>query len=168
MDDIKPVAFSDLPSAVEFLDRTVCALLETEGEVGSNYFAFLDAEGRSVLADASWDGSNRDAMLRTISWNFAMIGVRWYAVASEAWLARVDRDKNPELLNVPPSQRADRREVIMILGVHEDGTQIHLMREINRNPDGSPWVGERENLGYDSLGGAMANLIPIKGGVHHA
>lgn len=65
---------------------------------------------------------------------------------------------------MPPSQRPDRRERLLIVGVDRDSHRVGSW-EITR-PDGKPQLGEfqtADNAGFVALSGAFRGLIKDDG-----
>jgi hypothetical protein len=101
----------------------------------------------------------KDGVCRAMAMLFAAKHVTHYVMISECWVAEVDAKHNPELMDVPPSERNDRREVVAIIGADKSGRKIGTAFQIERSPDKPPRVGEKDSLFEHQVEGRMAELL---------
>lgn len=127
--------------------------------------AYSPTEGLIVVATPftgdSYEESERTKtrVLAMVEIMFACKGVTAYSFMSEAWVATVDKNLDPAIAKLKPSQRPDRREVVTIVAADRKGTKKQAAYEIERQPNGAPRLGRDPCVEYDSVSGRMVSVL---------
>lgn len=119
-------------------------------------------EGVAVVMTPFDDTEGKRSAVNMIRMLFAAKDITHYVLVTEAWMANVNPEKEPELVNIPPSQREDRKEVVNIVGADRSGNKIGVTYEILRNDDMTPRLGDTDLLeaqGVSSIGGVMVSML---------
>jgi|SRR5579872_3218009 len=104
---------------------------------------FVPGEGRmNVICTPFGDVSEKQNAEAFVRSKLEEWGSDWYVFLSEAWAVSRPVGSNPS--NVIPSEADDRIEVLMIHGVHRDGTRFHWSYKIIRSGE-KPTLSERED-----------------------
>jgi hypothetical protein len=80
-----------------------------------------------------------------------------YSFVTEAWFATVNPRTQPELMNVPPSQRSQRKDVLFISSRSRTGEAFTTQFEVEYDAEGNATLHPGEHLG--EVGGFMGNLF---------
>jgi hypothetical protein len=118
---------------------------------------FYTPDGTGTAVSFHMDGGedNKAYIAQKMKAMFAEQNVQMYAFFAEAWAAAYDKGK----VDVMPSKREDRKEIVCTLVVHRDGRKMCSATEINRDwESGGAVLGKVENSG-DSFGGRFAELF---------
>lgn len=134
------------------------------GELAPMFSVHFEKDGQNAIAAVVGDFANYEAKIQSVN-IVKLVAVAYdaYAVSlmTEAWVAHVDNKMDEAVRNLAPSDRADRREIVMVTLSARDKSPLMSAREIVRNPDGSvakllPDVTQ-DHTGFE---GRMANLLP--------
>jgi hypothetical protein len=83
----------------------------------------------------------------------------YYTIVVEAWVATVNMKVSPELANVPPSERSDREDVLLVMSRHRSGETYDTKFRVEYTRGGKVKLGPAEHLEGDATAGLMANLF---------
>lgn len=108
-----------------------------------------------VAIEMSGGGAEKDAIAEQLKTIIKAHDIEVYGFFAEAWAASYARDKVDKM----PSQREDKREIVVTVVVSKDGDRLCSAMEINRDWEtGGAVLGEPECSG-DSFGGRFAELF---------
>lgn len=92
--------------------------------------------GETTAVMTMWSNDEeKDAMVKAIQLKMKELNADAYVHISEAWMAHVDMKAQPELMNVAPSKRNDRIEVIIVTANDHVDTKLSI-EEILRDDKG--------------------------------
>jgi hypothetical protein len=124
------------------------------------FFHMITADGENILAPTPWrnEDDKRD-MLGSIRLFMRMKNVVRYSMVSEAWAAIQPKDWKPgQDLGPMPSERPDRREVVVAVAADKERT-VSRSWDIVRGESGSV-VKLKLDEGYEGhLEGRMGSLL---------
>lgn len=129
-------------------------------------FVAETADGSRTIILAPWQGeADKAATLAMLRVKFTAMDVRRYTLSSETWAAQYQRSVSPEAPGFTmPSQRDDRIEALMVIGVDpESGEILQYYAEIVRQ-NGRCKLKAREVVPHSSaIVGRMTQLLgPVK------
>jgi hypothetical protein len=90
-----------------------------------------------------------------------------YAFCDEAWIAEYQPDevKGDMMPDVPPQDRPNREEIVLIQAESEREGELTGRRKIIRDKNGKPTLGPLEIERYDESRGRMVGMLPRRGAV---
>jgi hypothetical protein len=148
----------------DIVKRTATEAFDEHGEVQPIFFMWLTEEDQIQLLPANWSNhDDKDAKFLAMRMALEIGFCKFVCVVHEMWTARdtVPADGVVDVSKiVPPSQRADRGEILMIAGT--DLTQCRIGHwEIKRPTKGKPRLGAyQEPDDLEMLSGAFRGLFP--------
>lgn len=106
----------------------------------------LDVPDKGLgLCPMSWDGNDEKTnMLNAMKEAFREMGGARYVGIVESWMATDTREEYESGTFVPPSQRPDKKEIVMIFGEDIDGSCLMGAYHIVRPNGEKPRLGEFE------------------------
>lgn len=114
-----------------------------------------DREMIMVAIEMSGSGAEKDAIAEKLKALIKAHNIVVYGFFSEAWAASYEKNK----VNKMPSEREDKREIVVTVVVHKDGDRICSAMEINRDWEtGGAVLGDPE-CSDGSFGGRFAELF---------
>lgn len=127
-------------------------------------FVGVTKGGNRLPLPAHWSNNRqKDIYAMLTRATFKAIGVTRYALVSEVWIAVEpgDKDHPPDMNNmIPPSQRPDRTEAIMIQAFDKGAMKsVSVIIPITRDSDGKPTLGEPKTEEMELTTGRFANLL---------
>lgn len=115
---------------------------------------------RVNLISTPWgDADEKYAMVDMVRRYIRECHVDAYAFVTEAWLASVDMRTQPELAKVPPSERSQREDVLLIMSRTRDGETCSTKYPVHYHAEGMPTLGEPEDLTPEIQTGYLANMF---------
>jgi hypothetical protein len=148
------------PTVKELHDKLIEAhkafyIADPQGQLNAMVIA-IDGSGQQYhFMIEMGDEVQKAATAEALRAMFKMKGVIMYAFIAEAWMAAY-RDKKVDLM---PSQREDRKEVVITIAVGKDGTRVCSASDINRDWEtGGAVLSEPDNMG-DQFAGRFADLF---------
>lgn len=131
------------------------------GELAPMFSIHFKQAGQPALAIVPADFADPPTKDRTVMM-VKLLGVAVDAFAislmTEAWVATVSDKTDEAIARLAPSERMDRREVVMVMMSQRGGKPRAMIREILRSDDGSVSLGAVEP-DHDGLQGRMSNLL---------
>lgn len=122
-------------AAIDNARRVAAEAMNAKGEVQPMIIAHAgDALVAYPMADAMESVVLKDIASRRIGADMRRRGVTLYVFMSEAWFADVRGEADPEL-GLPPSERSDRIEVLLISASDMEGDTVAAYRMV-RNQRG--------------------------------
>lgn len=115
------------------------------------------ADGKGIMAaiEMTSGGAEKDAIAEQLKALIKEHGVVIYGFFAEAWAASYEKDK----IDKAPSQREDRREIVITVVVNKDGEKMCSAMEINRDWEtGGAVLGEAETPST-TFGGRFSELF---------
>jgi len=152
----------DLKKLMESVIEVSRKIAEEGREVMPAFFA-EDAKGDLACYMTPWqDDKEKQKIVAFLRATFVINGVVQYVHVSESWMAEYKKDPSKDNNYIPPSQRKDRREALVLVGVDHEKT-LMATAFINNLADSKkrtvePLVWYPENC----CGGTMAELLPPK------
>lgn len=117
---------------------------------------FLTLEPSLVIPALWQDLEGKSAMISMIKALFKEYNVQRYGFAFEAWIAMEDTPKDGVIdiaAVVPPSQRADRQEAILVMAEEKGLPTLQGMWPITRNKKGRGKIGKfKQPDNFEALG----------------
>lgn len=131
---------------------------DPHGQLSPLVFAYTpDGHGMGITFDMGGSPADKDAMAAELKSLFDEKGVVMYAFFAEAWMAGYD--KRPDGSVPSPSQREDRKEVVVTFVVRRDGGKVCSLMEINRDWETGGAVLSVADRSADNFGGRFAELF---------
>jgi hypothetical protein len=136
-----------------------CVLIEMHEAELLPVFLLITADGEAMLAPTPWgDEDDKAFMLSVLRTMMKAKNVVRYSMVSEAWAARQPADWKPgQDLGPMPSERPDRKEVVIAVAADKDHT-ISRSWDIVRGESGtivklvlSPWTPDQQQGRMGSL-----------------
>jgi hypothetical protein len=158
-------------------DKHICAshfavdAIVTKGRIAPPMFMMWRGDSEVGLTYAPWDShEEKKRIIGEMRATLDRERIDAYSFITEAWMARVNPRTQPELMNVPPSQRSQREDVLLVITQHRNGDRHSSVWRVEDQPDGTRVLHPPEHDGYSSMGG-MGNLYamgqePVSGAVH--
>jgi hypothetical protein len=130
--------------------------------LASFFYTLLD-DGRTVVIPTPWNNQEEKedyvAAIRVLA-NEGLI--KAYSFVSEAWLATVDPKTQKELMNVRPSDRSDREDVLMVISRNREGEVYSTKYHVDYDATGTATLGLPEHMDGFTDQGLIANLFDNK------
>lgn len=109
-------------------------MLMQTGEVRPMFVVQHGGEQTAIMT--MWrDDNDKQVMLAALKLKMKELNADSYVSISEAWMANVDMKVNPEMMNIQPSKRNDRYEVIIVTANNHLDTRVSI-QEILRDDNG--------------------------------
>ena len=156
MIDAKLLFESDLEFAEHrILDR---------GELAPMFSIHFEQDGQDGVAAVIGDFASYETKMQSVNLvKIVCIAYDAYAVSlmTEAWVAQIDKHTDKAIANLPPSDRMDRKEIVMVTMSRRDAGPLFSAREIERDAAGKVTRLLPDTAGdHTGFEGRMANLLP--------
>lgn len=147
-------------SDVAFAESRIMA----RGEVAPMFSVHFEKDGQDGIAALIGDFASYETKMTSVNMvKIIAVAVDAYAVTlmTEAWVAHVDKNMDKAVADLAPSDRQDRKEIVMVTMSRRDAGPLFSAREIVRDADGRV-TGLAADTAGDHTGfeGRMANLMP--------
>ncbi len=119
---------------------------------------FPKMEIMPILAPFS-SSEEKDAVVAFVREKAKEMNADLVGFMAEAWTVSVKKDSGINIRGIVPSEHDDRREVINIVAEDKAGNTAAGFYYILRPENGKPVLSPFKDLGNDSLGGRMANIL---------
>jgi hypothetical protein len=117
-------------------------------------------QGKVSVVNTPWRSpEEKPYYIRAIRQILADLEIEAYSFVTEAWLATVDPRTQKELMNVPPKERSDREDCLIIMSRHRDGEHYSTKYHVEYDVSGRVTLGEAEDMGQHMSQGLMGNLF---------
>jgi hypothetical protein len=134
------------------------------GELAPMFSVHFEKDGQDGVAAIIGDFANYEAKMQSVNMvKIVAVAMDAYAVSlmTEAWVAHIDKNTDQAVKDLAPSERMDRKEIVMVTMSRRDAGPLFSAREIQRDADGKV-TGLLADTAGDHTGfeGRMANLLP--------
>ena len=124
-----------------------------------SYFMLLVRDEIKRL-DTPWNNATEKAIyIESIRRLLQEYPIEAYSFVSEAWVASVNIRTEPELMDVPPRERSDREDILMVLTRHRDGESYATKYHVEYDTEGKVTLGPAELMEGDFSQGFIGNLF---------
>lgn len=82
-----------------------------------------------------------------------------YSFVTEAWMAKVDPRTQQDLMNIPPRERSDREDVLMILSRNRNGESYATRYHVDYTAEGTVILGPADHLDGRFDAGLIGNMF---------
>jgi hypothetical protein len=144
----------------ELLDRAIehaCSVLVGKPEASLMPTWLIQSKDKTSIIGTPWDGEeDKKFMLFAMRMMLEKEQAQSYSFMSEAWSARENLN-HP--IGLPPSQREDKNEVVLINACDRQGGKMRIY-EIKRNKKGVVTeLALQKQGGEDQFSGRLLNLL---------
>ena len=134
------------------------------GELAPMFSVHFEKDGHDGVAAIIGDFASYEAKMQSVNMvKVIAVAMDAYAVSliTEAWVANIDKNTDKAVAELAPSDRMDRREVVMVTMSVRDKPTLFSAREIERDAEGKVVKLLADTAGdHTGFEGRMANLLP--------
>lgn len=139
--------------------RCSTAIMLKDGHLAASFFLVRMPSGRLNKLMTPWQTRFQKWMYVTVMRGILEdANINAYTFVTEAWIAKVDLRTEPELMNIPPSERSQRKDILFINSRHRNGECYTTQYDVEYDAVGKVTLSPPEQLPGD-LGGFMGNLF---------
>jgi hypothetical protein len=134
-------------------------IMHEKNEISGAFFLLL-INGEVKRFDTPWDDEQEKYMyigVMRVILRERMIDA--YSFVTEAWMAKINPRTQQDLMNIPPRERSDREDILMILSRNRDGESYATRYHVDYTAEGTVILGPADHLKGDFHKGLIGNMF---------
>lgn len=152
----------EMSTMLQMMHELACAVGEDEmrqkNALSQSFFHILLDGDKIAVIPTPWNNPfEKEIYISAMRMLIREKAIVAYSFVTEAWLATV-APHQAELAKIPPSQRSNRKDILMIMSRHRDGEYYMTQYEVEYDADGKVTLSEPDHNSQE-VEGLMGNLF---------
>jgi hypothetical protein len=150
---------------LQVLHKQACTtgenLMRKHNGLSQSFFWILMGDEISIIPTPWNNDFEKQIYIAAMRMLIAERKIEAYSFFTEAWLATVGKHQK-ELEGIPPSERSDRKDILMVISRHRDGDHCMTQYNVDYDETGKVTLGPAHHV-KEEIEGLMGNLFDLEG-----